>query len=601
MLLFFLFSFLFSQEELPTIQIYDESAKINSTRSVHWPTQVQKTNPTILLPQIEDTINSSNGLQSRTQGSPTFSIRGSAQSGRVLVMYDQIPLNFSSALGVPRIFLPKETIENLVVIKGPASLFYGSQAMAGAIDFVSKIYDRPEFVMNFSDTNESFLPGRGEGGLAHQSYQLASPIYKDGDNFLQISAFYEDDDGRFPFQNEQISGVRDFNASNMSRVSIKGAQQSSSWRIDYNALIGKHIQQSHGPTTFPIIARQESDGVLASVSPHFFINDLQSIKSRLTYISDNSEFTQTGLNTLVDRKTLSLQNEWIYEFSPHTKMQFFLDNFSHQLDNSLIGENLTQDNLEFGPFFSFQSLNNLKHQVGGRYLFRSKLFLPSLSTQYNFQRQQVWLSYSEGFRNPTLSDLFANSPFFVGNPNLNAEISKQVELGIKTQEPSTLEWDVRIFHMQYRNFIEYFENAGVGTKQNGGRGFSRGFDGEIHLKQKLYSLGLIYNFLETKSRQQQRAFRLSPRHQITLQGALQLKNVSLQMQNTHWYKTIDVFANQPVELEDWQQWNFFMFFKVSSSTHIQLGLVNAFNEGKQLTLNYPEPQRKYWLQIKQLF
>ena len=108
---------------------------------------------------------------------PGFSLRGSAQSGRVLILFNDIPLNFASGFGAPGIFLPKETIELISVIKGPASLFYGSQAMAGSVHFVPKTYTHPQMTLTLSDTNESFLPWR-PGKLAHHNWQLASPLIR---------------------------------------------------------------------------------------------------------------------------------------------------------------------------------------------------------------------------------------------------------------------------------------------------------------------------------------------------------------------------------------------------------------------------------------
>ena len=117
----------------------------------------------------------------------------------------------------------------------------------------------------------------------------------------------------------------------------------------------------------------------------------------------------------------------------------------------------------------------------------------------------------------------------------------------------------------------------------------------------IFQTSLAYNYLDTKSRQLNRAFRLSPRHQLTWNGWASWQQWQFHIQNTHWYRVIDVSLNQAVDLEDWQQWNFFLSYETEGKTQYQLGLINAFNEGKQLTLNYPEPQRKYWLQIRQRF
>ena len=605
--MFFIQIFLFlssawSQEvQLPPIQIQSHNDALATSRSVEWPVVIEKPKAAINLPQPDDTLNAFNGLQVRTQGSPTFSIRGSAQSGRALVLYDHIPLNFASGFGAPRIFLAKETLDQVLLVKGPASLFYGSQAMSGAVDFIPRKYRESELNINFSDTDESFLPGRGS--LAHQSYQLATPLYQSKKTHMQSSVFYEDDDGQFPFQGRNQSGIRQFNSQNLARGTFSSETQWNNIHLKFNALGGQQIIQSPGPTNFVRLTRQETKGGLFSVTPHIFFNDETSLRSRLSYLKSDSEFFENNVTTYSNQETTILQNEWIYDFDRHTKLQFFADFFFHELDSSFAGDNLKQDNTEIGPFLSFKSLDSLTHQVGGRFLVRNEKLLPTASTHWITSMADTWVSYSQGFRNPTLFDLFANDPTFVGNPNLVAESSEQVELGIKKPYLSHgLQWDLRFFHIEYDEFIESREQTpGVFTRLNQGSGFSRGLDLDLGWHWAFLKFDMNYNYLDTKNRSENRSFRISPRHQLALNGSYDWKNYLFQVQNIHWYKAFDVIGNQAVELEDWQQWNFYIHWQALKKTRVSLGLVNAFNEAKELTLNYPEPQRKYWIQLQQRF
>ncbi len=601
-LLFALSFFTFSKTvELSPVEIEAPQSETQSSRSVQWPVTPQKLTPAVLLPQWDDAINSTNGLQTRTQGSPTFSIRGSAQSGRVLVLYDHTPLNFASGFGAPQIFLPKETLQQINVIKGPSSLFFGSQAMSGAIDFISKEYQTPELNINFSDTNESFLPWR-KGSLAHQSYQLATPLYSSARSHWQSSFFYEDDDGQFPFQNNNASGVRQFNAQNLSRLVLKGSHQREHWRWDFNSILGRQILQSPGAVTLPLPTRQESDGVLVSLTPQVFFNDQSSLKSRFTFLKSEAEFKESNTPSYTHLTTGLWQNEWVYDFNQKTKLQFFADAFFHRLDSSFSGDDLKQNNFEAGPFLSFQLFENFTHQIGGRYLSNSGQFLPTVSTHFLFQSVDSWISYAEGFRNPSLSDLYSLSPFFVGNSDLDPEQSKQWEMGVKNQNPQNLGWEVRLFQIEYQNFIESFEvSPGVFSRANRGSGYSRGLDTSLQWQRGWVRPEASYNYLDTRSRDLNRPFRLSPRHQINIGSSFLFSSFQFQIQNTHWYDSIDVSLNQAVPLQDWQQWNLFFHYMDSEKFRVSLGLINAFNQGKQLTLNYPEPQRKYWLQIHQSF
>ncbi len=585
--------------ELPNVLVEGDPKKTESSRSIQWPVYREKPKSSLNLPQPDDALNAINGLQVRTQGSPTFSIRGAEATGRTLVLYNHIPLNFSSGFGAPRIFFPKETLSHVNLLKGPSSLFYGSQAMSGAVDFIPRKYERPIFVTNFSDTNESFLPWRS-GGLAHHSWQLATPIINRKKNFLQSSLFYEQDDGAFPYQVKGASGVRENNSQDLLRTVFNGESSLDKISISYDFILAKQNQISPGPVDNPYVTEQENTGGLLSITPHYFFTDQTSLKARVTHLFSDSEFLENGLETYTVQKTTILQNEFIHDWNPRTQLQLFADGFFHEMDNSFVGDNLKNERFELGPFMGFHSFEFLKHQIGGRYLTVNNKFLPSFSTHYLEEDFDLWFSYSQGFHNPSLNDLYANSPFFVGNSSLTPEESSQYEVGIQSikTNPTDYFWEVRFFHMEYKNFIETFEiNPGIFSRANRGEGYSRGMDLSLSKVWGSLTGELNYNFLETENRQLKRPFRLSPKHQLSWSLTKNWSRFQFQVQNTHWYGTFDVQGNQSVPLEDWQQWNFFVFYQINSNIQINTGLINAFNQGKLLALNYPEPQRKYWLQF----
>lgn len=590
--------------ELEPIEILGNEERKEELRSVPWMTQTTEAPLILTLPQLEDGLNGINGLQTRSQGSPTFSIRGSAQSARTLTLYNDIPLNFSTGFGAPSIFVPKEMLQEITIVKGPASLFYGSQAMAGVVNFVSKKYTAPELTLTASDTNESFLPWR-KGGLAHNSLQIASPLINNTNHFLQASFFSESDDGQFPYQTQNASGVRNFNAQNQTRWVVGGKSRFKNLSLQYDSIYGKQIKQSPGPTNFYLPTREDSEGLLTSVSPHLFITDEHSVRSKISYLSYNSDFLESGAITDTKQKTFIFQNEWVYDIDPNTQLQLFGDFFSHSFDNTISGNGLKQEQFEIGPFFRFHSSKNWEHQVGGRYLSFSDKMLPSASTSYLWGDFKTWLSYAQGFRNPSLSDLYSKSPFFVGNPNLRPEQSEQFEVGIKKSSLTNYTgwlFDLRWFHINYKNFIELQQvSPAVLSRFNQGAGHSQGVDVDLSWQSPQFYSGINYNFLHTKNGSTGNAFRLSPTHQVNLSMIYKFTRVHLEVQNTRWYDFYDIAMNQNVRMNDWQQWNFLVHLLQKQRWRFSLGLINAFNEGKELTVYYPEPQRKYWLQLNYSF
>ncbi len=611
LVLFFIFSRLISAQQvlpipLEPILVEDTITERSLPRSISWPTEHFQPPPSLNLPQLNEALNTLNGVQTRSQGSPTFSIRGSGQSGRTLVLYNDIPLNFASGFGPPLIFLPKEIVKNITVVKGPASLFYGSQAMSGSLNFQSEKYEKAQAVLTFSDPDESFLPWRN-GGLAHNSLQLASPLLQNKKHQTQISYFNENDDGQFSYRSSNTSGVRSINSQNLSRLVFESA---SRWRRLYltsNAIVGRHIRQSPGPTSFPLPTREETEGYLVSLTPHYFLSSNLSVKTQISYMGSDSEFTDNQGETSTNQASLILQNELIYEWGPKNQLQIFADSFRHDLEGSFLSQKQEQSQLEFGPFLSLQpSWSPLVYKLGGRLLPQFNRFLSTAAIERPLASGKVWLSFSEGFRNPSLSDLFSDTPFFVGNTQLVPEISLQYELGWQNNIPLLwAQWgyEIRLYEIQYRDFIETFEiTPGLFSRENQGQGFARGLDWENSLQMSSTHLLLRYNFLDTENKRTGHVFRLSPRQQLTWGGSVALSTETLlEVQNTYWFENYDIVNNQEVRLKDWNQWNFYISKQLSEGLNLRLGLVNAFDSQRELSLNYPEPGRRYWLQIHYRF
>ena len=607
-MIWFLFSFLicFSSaekaQELDTVIISDRDSLAESPRSTHWPTTVESRPTFMNQTQLSDATNTFSGVQSRTQGSPTFSIRGSASSGRVLALFNDIPLNFASGFGASPIFLPKELIGNTVVIKGPASLFYGSQAMSGSINFLPQKFSTAKTTWTMSDTNESVLPWR-EGSLAHHSLHIATPIVADNKNHTQFSFFTETDDGQFPYQLKNSSGVRQHNSNNLTRVVVNGKHKMNQVNLSYDLIAGKQVLQSPGPTNFLLLGREDSSGLLASLSPEILLNDEHSVKSRLSYLKNDSEFLETGSIYETNLNTFIFQNQWHADWSHWLTTQLFVDSFHHQMDNTFSGNGLKEDRVEIAPIANIYFTPRFFLQTGARHVGDYDILLPSAGLYYNWFLFKNWLNYSEGFRSPSLSDLHSNSPFYVANPLLTPEKAKQWEVGFSKQQNlqfQNLDWafDVRLFYIQYQDFMESFQvTPGVFSKQNLAEAEAKGFDIHFSWHWLNFENYYKYNYLETENITTGGPLRLSPKHQTTWGLFYTLGNFKLEAQNSFWHEYYDGSSTSPTRMDDWSQWNFFLHRINLNSLSFTIGVLNAFNEGKELTLNYPEPQRRYWAQI----
>ena len=79
-----------------------------------------------------------------------ITLRGISEQKRTLILVDGIPVNDSVTGAVNWSLIPKESVERIEVIRGPMSALYGSGAMGGVINVVTK---KPE------ENNETLLKG----------------------------------------------------------------------------------------------------------------------------------------------------------------------------------------------------------------------------------------------------------------------------------------------------------------------------------------------------------------------------------------------------------------------------------------------------------
>ncbi len=124
---------------------------------------------------------------------------------------------------------------------------------------------------------------------------------------------------------------------------------------------------------------------------------------------------------------------------------------------------------EIGDYALFASLRyrpwqKLTLETGLRYAYNTRYkapLVPSFNAKYEFDDQlTLRASYGKGFRSPDLKELFFEfidiNHFIVGNPGLEAETSDNWQLGLNFSRPR---WQTKVkgFYNHIRNKIELFE------------------------------------------------------------------------------------------------------------------------------------------------
>lgn len=131
-------------------------------------------------------------LRGQSDLAPSITLRGVPDQSRTMILVDGIPLNTSysgqaQALGG----LVVDDLQQVEVVRGPFSSLYGSSAMGGAVNFITRLPDKPEYRASLGYGN-AFESGRAQPML--QGYLSAAERLGD-DLMIKLSHGWTDSRG----------------------------------------------------------------------------------------------------------------------------------------------------------------------------------------------------------------------------------------------------------------------------------------------------------------------------------------------------------------------------------------------------------------------
>lgn len=364
-------------------------------------------------------------------------------------------------------------IDHVEIIEGPMSVIYGSNALAGVINMISKenrnsvlstaanTYWESVGVFNFDLSVSTWL---GRNGFMADGGRNFSPGFTTYDTSRsqmikpRRQYFF---DGYYIYGSKNLkfkAGGEYFN----ELLKDKGALQP----VYYITAIDNYF------TTIRYTLR--ADASLTLPKSHF-----------LTVLASYSNYTRQKQSYLVDLSTLEdtpIENSggqdttvitsWIGRFTyaksnPANKL-----NYQMGLDMDLetgSGKRILDSRQQIGDYAAFLSLKydpwkTLSIQPGIRVIYNTKYNAPlvyALSAKWNFVPEwNLRASYAHGFRAPDIKELYLDfqdvNHDVIGNPNLEAEQSNNFNLGInwsRDEKKTAWNFDLSGFYNLIYNVI----------------------------------------------------------------------------------------------------------------------------------------------------
>lgn len=132
------------------------------------------------------------------------------------------------------------------------------------------------------------------------------------------------------------------------------------------------------------------------------------------------------------------------------------------------------------------------------------------------------LLYGEAFRAPSFAELYTRqNPVALGNPNLEPEKLKSLELVLNWKPTSALNWDLNLYEFRIEDFIDFVQDpGGTFSARNAGRLQGRGVETELRY-QPGGNLQLLANYShqQTRDRNNDQPLGIAPSEEASLRAS----------------------------------------------------------------------------------
>ena len=546
------------------------------------------------------------GVSGRYEGAPAISVRGSVKADRSLVLWDGIPLNLSDGIGPTELLIPEEIIGQIHVFKGPASVFYGRSALGGALLNQSKMETSAKLRISTASESTSAMEALVPFGTSSSQNQFS------------LFGLKTKGDHSYSLRSNSLSGRRDHNASELQRYTLVGKSTTGPWTLQHRLLFARKTGEypnriDQTPTILtPGNGEFDRQVALAGISlsrpwgsQHRFSWSIAGIRSD----QDSDPNTYIYSHSRTDR--LYQAFNYIHESSANWVSKIFLDHFQdHFTANYLDDQPLHSGEIEAGFSIEIPTSNTTFVQPAVRYLDEHKKAILAFGFFQKDSLFEKWMTFSQGFRSPTLADRFCNNAFCLGNPDLSPEHSDQIEIGfnsrpvIKIYKDTAFSWlyGLSLFSADHKDYFE-FETIGAQYRTING-GSAKIVGGEAHLTTQFgpWTTRLGLSHLDGENVAQKSPLLLIPEWTGKLKISWSARDWSSWSRIKYMGSYLDrLTASDPtidlgkVWLVDWG------VSRRTTNWLLETTVLNLFNQPVERRIGYPDPQLNlklsltYWL------
>ncbi|USA46012.1 TonB-dependent receptor [Acinetobacter sp. C26M] len=456
--------------------------------------KILEQSPIASLPQLLQTDASINMVQSGGYGQTASIFLRGGNSNQTLVLRDGVRLNSATSGTASLPFIDTTDIKQIEVLKGPASVLYGTDAISGVVQLISKTPEKTAaFVTGEIGENKTYKSVVG-ADLAENGF------------YAQIRGQRLETDGT-PVKEIKNAADASFDQKGYSaKVGVDKEQYAAS--VDYS--------ENQGSSDYDISGKfvsQDFKNEIINVKGRLNILDNLAVHARFSQFKD--ELDQNNSIDFVHSKTQESEIYGQWGFTPNQKL---LVGVTHRnIDGDVISYGTPyQEDIDSTGYYIQHKYDQagLNTQVGIRVEDNEKFGTHTVaqgSVRYQLlPLTSIYANIGSAFKAPTLNDMYA----YGGNPNLKPEESLSYEIGLDQKLAYNISTGLSLYTTEVDNLIAF--DGVLNQMSNVEKAKMEG--SELYVKWQGENLftNLSYNYVRAKDKKNDEDLSRRPRQNIAL-------------------------------------------------------------------------------------
>jgi len=456
--------------------------------------EVLEQSPIASLPQLLQTDAAINMVQSGGYGQIASIFLRGGKSDQALILRDGVRLNSATSGTASLAFIDTTDIQQIEVLKGPASVLYGTDAISGVVQLISKTPEK----------TSAFITGEIGEDKTYKSVIGADLV--ENDFYAQIRGQRLETDGT-PIKDIKNAPNASFDQKGYSaKIGVDKENYAAS--VDYSENEGYSDYENYGN-----LISQDFKNEIINVKGRINILENLALNARISQFKDDID--QNSSSDYVHSKTQEAEIYSQWGFTPNQKLLLGVTHRNIDGDVISYGTPYQEDVNSTGYYIQHKyDQAGLNTQVGLRVEDNEKFGTHTVaqgSVRYQvLPLTSVYGNIGSAFKAPTLNDMYA----YGGNPDLKPEESLSYEIGLDQKLAYNISTGLSLYITQVDNLIDF--DGILNQMRNLDKAKMEGSELYVKWQGKNLFTNLSYNYVRAKNKNNDEDLSRRPRQNIAL-------------------------------------------------------------------------------------